>query len=138
MTKSLKPILPIAQALCDAALSKHRKILQHKHDLETRQNDLDRTASVSVDADAQHRMTLAGADSAWRDWVSLQRATLQREAAMIRARELDSLPQTRLAMGRRDALAALVEDETQKTAREHRKKQDTALHSLALLKRRGV
>lgn len=138
MTRSLKPLLPIAQVLCDAALSKHRKILQDKHDLAMRRNDLDRTASVSVDAEAQHRMTLAGADAAWRDWVSLQRAALQREAAMIRARELDSLPQTRLAMGRRDALAALIEEEVQKIAREDRKKQDTALHALALLKRRRV
>lgn len=133
MTQPVDDLLPVARAMESRALASHRKIIAEKAALLQRIDGLTEQVSLQSDNGAIMGLQRLGADIAWRDWAARRRAQLLRELAILRAREMESLPKARVALARADALALLAEQQRQEQQRDHDRKQLRSLQTLSLL-----
>lgn len=133
MTKPLDTLLPVARAMEARALSAHRKILTEKSAMQQRIDGLADQVALQPDTGAIPGLQRLGADVAWRDWAARRRAQLLRELAILRAREMESLPKARIALARADALALLAARERQQQRHDDDANQQKNLLALSLL-----
>ncbi len=125
-------LLTLARVMKERALARHRHRLAASAQVAGEIAQVDRLGRLGW-AGASEARTL-GADVAWRDWLGLRRADLQRQAALARAAEIESRRHAAVAFGRCEALKSLQDDAEREARRKYAMLQEEKMQALALLR----
>lgn len=112
MNSGINDLVEVTDTLCEQALEAHRRNLAESRRIaqEIEQIDSLRHATRQDDRSLEARRVV-GADALWEGWLMRRRADLQREAAMARAYEGESLSKARTAFARAEASKSIQEDQ---------------------------
>ena len=117
MTDRIGDLVPVTRLLMERALDEHRKNLAESRRVAAELDEIDalrqRAQGQMQDVGASR---IVGADTLWQGWLMQRRTRLMQEAALARARELDSFGRARTAFARAQATQSL-EDKRRAEAR---------------------
>ncbi|SDI78249.1 hypothetical protein [Salipiger marinus] len=135
-TSDLGELRHITSLLRARALEDVRRERLEEDRLRAEQGEIDRMREAARSAaQAVSLQRLIGADTLWQGWLTSRRMEINRQMAMVRARQAHHLAVARLAFSRDEAVASLQSRERQARQSDAERQQAQKLEALLFLRR---